>query len=470
MTRAKLLFSGLSESNDKATRLCARWHLLCERFLPVKSEDSIWRFNRDSKPQEPLQGWKLHISATILEACDLFEQIVPFLIAEDVQFKAPKFLEELAKLNCGLQYGYQQVGKFITIYPLTETQAVKIAGRLHELTKNFSAISIPYDEQYLPDSCVFYRYGAFSKIEKTDENGKVFLAIRNQAEEFVPDNRFQAVPEWASNPFQNKAKIAKKTFAGTPLGTTYKIFRAIKQRGKGGIYQAIDVEKARLCIVKEGRRNGELGWNGQDGYFLVKNEFEVLSILREKYAAVPQVFDSFEIFGNFYFAMEYIEGKNLYEIMKPRKRRFCIRQILKLAIEIAKIIENIHQAGWVWNDCKPANLIFTENQSLRPIDFEGSYPTKHNEPIDWKTEGFSKSVVNGKAADVYALGAVVYFMLTGIFYEADKPERIKKLRRRVPLPLIEVTEKLLTASDIKVSEAQKEFEKLLDSVCINSKD
>jgi hypothetical protein len=458
-------------ADAKANRFYRRWHRLCERYLPVKFEDSVWRYNRNSTSQEPSQGWKLHISATILDACDLLERVAPFLNSENVQFKAPNSLEALSRLNCGLQYGYHQVGKFITVYPPTEKLALDLAPQLHELTKEFFTISVPFDEQYLPESSVFYRYGGFSNIEAIDENGKPFQAIINPEGKFVPDDRLQAVPEWINNPFPNNAQPSGKTFADTPLGTTYKVFRAITQRGKGGTYQAVDLSgnAPRLCIVKEGRQNGELGWNGQDGYFLVQNEFEVLSVLKEKYDAVPQVYSSFEVHGNFYFAMENVEGKSLSQIMNLRRRRFSIRQIIKFSIGIAGIIEKIHRAGWVWNDCKPANLIVTSNQCLRPIDFEGAYPINKSEPFDWKTEGFSKAVTaskksGGKFADLYALGAVIYFLLTGAFYDSEKRAAIKKLRRNVPTRLTSITEKLLSGTDLDISEVRREFEEILNSI------
>ena len=469
--------AGRSKADAKAKLLCRRWQNICERYLPVKSEETIWRFSRIAKEREPSQGWKFHIPATVLNACDIFEKIAPFLISQDLQFKAPKSLDELYKINSGLHYGYWQVGKFMTIYPSSTAQTVELARQLHELTKEFIPISVPFDRQFLPNSSVFYRYGAFASIEMTDSNGITLPAVKNPQGELVYDDRFEPVPEWLSDPFQNTEEIVGNNFENseTPLTTSYKVFRAITQRGKGGTYQALDfsTNPPRFCVVKEGRRHGEAGWNGQDGYYLVKNEFEVLNNLGGIYKDVPQVFSSFEIDENFYFAMEYVEGKSLNDLMKTRQRRFSVEKVIELAVEIAGIIDKIHNAGWIWNDCKPANLIVTRKKNLRPIDFEGSYPANLSDPFDWKTDGFSKSSDNKIRADnqkfsddLYALGAVVYFLLTGKLYESNAPTAIGKLRRNVPLRLQLIVEKLLSDSALETQltalEAGKEFERILE--------
>lgn len=465
----------LQESDAAASEFQARWFRLCETYLPFKLDGTFWRYSRKSEPGEPSQGWKLHVSATILQACDLFERVAPFLAARRIRFKAPESLKELINLNSGLKYGYWQVGKFLTVYPSTEAEAVALARELHELTEEFISITVPFDNQYVPNSSVFYRYGAFENIELTTEDGWTVPTVRNLSAELVPDDRLRAVPEWLDDPFRRAEGIIKNETdeAATPLATTYKVFRAIRQRGKGGTYQAVDLSTnpPRLCVVKEGRRHGEVFWNGQDGYHLVRNERRVLENLKNIYQGAPGVFGAFEAKGNFYLVMEYIDGNSLSNLMKHRRRRFSVTQVLFYSVEIARIVEKIHRAGWIWNDCKPANLIVTKDKSLRPIDFEGAYEIGRTAPFNWKSREFSKPGNNRSSAeadDFYALGAVIYFLLTGKFYDADSPTPVGKLRRRVPKQLGEIIAELLDAhaSDKKkdASKIRRRLQKLFDSI------
>lgn len=460
---------------DNAIDLSSRWQQLCDSYLPFKSDGTFWRVSRNSKPEESVQGWKLHISVTVVQACDLFEKVMPFLASKHLRFKAPESLKEIIKLNSGLDYGYWQVGKILTIYPTDEKEAVELARELHELTSEFISIAVPFDKRYLPDSSVFYRYGAYEEIEIRNEDGLTVPALKNPAGELVYDDRFQPVPEWLNDPFQAISGYLEDDSESieTPLLTTYRVFRAITQRGKGGVYQAFDfsVSPPRFCIVKEGRQYGELSWNWQDGYQLVKNEKEVLENLGKISKSIPQYFSSFEAFGNFYLVMEYVEGKSLRDLMKFRQRRFPLKQTIKYAVEIAGIIDEIHKAGWIWNDCKPANLIVTSDKSLRPIDFEGAYQINQSAPFDWQSRAFSKSKENqsfSESDDIYALGAVIYFLLTGIYYDSENPVAIKKLRRNVPIQLQTTIENLLDDSTLEkkltASEAREKFEKVLNSI------
>src|SRR5437763_5647702 len=47
---------------SRSHRLEQCWQELCARYLPLEQADSIWRYHHVRGPEEPTQGWKLHLS------------------------------------------------------------------------------------------------------------------------------------------------------------------------------------------------------------------------------------------------------------------------------------------------------------------------------------------------------------------------------------------------------------------------
>ena len=460
----------------ESERQNARWTRLCKRFLTVADDSQIWRYHRLAQAADPPQGWKLHVAATILTACDVFEKAAEFLASNSVQFKAPVSLAELGKLNSGLTFGYSQIGKFITVYPQTSDQAVWIAKELHRLTADFAAAPcVPFELRYKPESCVYYRYGAFENLELKQPDGKIVSAIKNSDGKLIPDAREKPCPDWLADPFQTAQPSRKNVEKSdsSPLKTTYKVFRALAQRGKGGVYQAIDLsrEPPRFCVVKEGRKNGEVDWSGRDGFWRVRHEAEVLKTLQPTAIGAPTVFSTFEIENNFYLAAEHLAGKSLHDLIRKRRRRLSLRQILKLAVQIAKLLEQIHQSGWAWRDCKPANIIVAGDGSVRPIDFESACRIDQPDYDLWRTAEFSPSekvwletARSPENTDLYALGAIVYFLLTGTNYQSENKIPIRKLRRGVPAKICETVDGLLDLKAQTQSAAENAANSFADSL------
>src|SRR5204863_196337 len=83
-----------------------------------------------------------------------------------------------------------------------------------------------------------------------------------------------AKPDWVSDPFLGRGAGGAAAHAESPLGTTFRAFQALTQRGKGGVYKALDLSAhpPRLCIMKEGRSVGELTWDNRDGRWRVRHE------------------------------------------------------------------------------------------------------------------------------------------------------------------------------------------------------
>ncbi|MCU7679191.1 protein kinase domain-containing protein [Bacillus thuringiensis] len=423
------------------------------QYLPIVESNSIWRQSRNTGDQDPIQGWKLHISATILSACSVFERVAPYLTRLELVFKAPSSILELKKLNCGLYYGYSQIGKFITVYPRTEEEAVLIANELHKMTKEFAGPLVPSDNSLRKGSLVHYRYGAFVKLEVDDENGNSVPAVYTPQGNLVQDLRIpgEAVPNWVTDPFtkesyheDTKSNLEKLS----PIINTL-AYEAISQRGKSGVYRALDLSTspARICILKEGRKYGETDWDNRDGYWRVRHEAKVLMYLQTKGINVPKVYTTFEEESNYYLTMELIEGDNLQKLLL---RKIAIKDALKYGIQIAKIMKDIHDTGWIWRDCKPLNLILSKEGILRPIDFEGACLIDSPDSMEWGTQGYlppewTQPFIGQSRLpeDLYALGATLHQVFSGQIPRTSLLPPIGKLRKRVPSTVRQIIAALL---------------------------
>lgn len=450
------------------------WVALRKIYLPVALPNSIWCYGQTAASQDLRQGWKIHLSATILTASLILRKIAPWLKSIQVKFKAPRSLAELMKINAGIFYGYSQIGKFITIYPRTDAEAVNIAEKLHQYTRRRRAPIIPFDFRYAPNSSVYYRYGLFqpAKIKNSylDENEEAF--IQTPSGNWIADRRSSASenPSWMVNPFPSPP-IDPKIPTANPLQSSYKVFRALLQRGKGGVFQALDFRNnvPRMCLVKEGRRNGETAWNGCDGFMRIQNEARVMAALDKKGIAVPRLYDTFRLKENFYLVSEYIEGDTLENLINRRKKAFSFNLILDFGIQLANIIAQIHDAGWVWRDCKPSNIIVTANKKLRPIDFEGACRLDCFEPSAWMTPPFAPPEIFANPLDykshlpedLYALGTTLYLLANGKLPAVDsKLTAVKFYKTNLPDKFKLIVSDLLAAHPLRRPSAQTVAEHL----------
>jgi len=409
-------------SNIPSINQHARWAAVVDLFLPVRTGDSLWRFSRRMYDEEPDQGWKIHVSATVLNAPDMLQACAPYLTARDVLFKACADLDVLERLNTGIFYGFSQVGKVLTVYPRSAAQAKAIAADLHELTKQFQGPRVPYDLPYEPGSCVHYRYGGFRKLEVIFPDGSRNTAIRDPSGKYWTDRREPggAVPDWLLNPF--------KLFEGTvetssPLCTRFLTYESLSQRGKGGTYLCVDIQSvpARKCVLKEGRRHGEVCRDGRDGYDFVIAEERALRRLNAANAAVPEVIDSFAVESNRYLAMAHIEGENLMSLCSYPRKRLPIAVANVLASKIASLLADIHSAGVVWRDCKPLNLMVSADGRVFALDFEGAASIDEPSSLAWGTPGYTPPELkdgpitgSNLPEDLFALGATLHQLYSSI--------------------------------------------------------
>jgi len=432
------------------------WLELCKRYLPVAGKNSLWRFSRESGPDDPEQGWKLHLSATILDAIELLKKVGPELSNRGLLYKAPSSLREVDRLNSGIYYGYSQVGKVLTVYPRNTAEAVVLAKLLNRLTYGIKAPTVPFDRRYRARGTVFYRYGAFTTLEINEPGRRAKFAIKDPAGNLIEDNRqSQGNPEWISDPFIPKRRAIRTKSTLTPLQTTFKAFRAMSQRGKGGVYQALDlsVDPARLCVIKQGRRNGETTWDGRDGYSRINHEAKVLDLLSKCGLCVPRVYATFKLDAAQYLVTEFIDGVDLESWLLAKRRRASISVAVSLSLQVSDLLSRIHAVGWVWRDCKPRNLIIQRNGTLRPIDFEGTCLINKPDPLPFGTTSYLPPEWNAPfqgqsrlPEDLYALGSVMYLIFAGCPPDAEKARAVQEMRHGLPADLVTLINQLLSSN------------------------
>jgi serine/threonine protein kinase len=393
--------------------------------------DGTWCYSRRARADDPTQGWKLHVSATIFSAEEIFQRALPVLRQSDALFKVPCRLELLASLNSGIP-DFSQVGKFLTVYPRSDEEAVKLARDLHRVTRGLAAPQVPFDAQYRRHSLVYYRYGAF---RGANEKGGL---IQRPDGRWVADKRApgRAVPSWIADPFNRRKETRRQS---GPLGTDFLAFKTKMQRGKGGVYEGIDlsVSPPRLVIIKEGRRHGEVDREGRDGYARVRHEAKVLRRLQKVFVPVPRIFREFSQDGNRYLALEKVAGRPLMAANRLQPGKVSWGRAATILEHLGPILSAIHAAGWVWRDCKPSH-IFIHRGRWRLIDFENACRLNHRKIASWKSPHYLPPTTTksfrrrpGAGEDDYALGVIVFQFGTGKFppIEARRREAIYRATR-----------------------------------------
>lgn len=451
-----------------SSELQDRWTVLSAKYLPVQPENSIWRYSRKQFPHDPPQGWKIHLSSTVLTAGDILSTIGPLLKASKAFFKAPISLDILMLINSGIVYGYSQVGKFITIYPRDESEFVSFVEMLEPLLAAWSSNpNVPFDFRF-KSTCIYYRYGAFGSKLDSSSNGSISSIVSPRGIEIEdPRKAVSTQFDWLKDPFGKRSSVSIKPKTNK-LNSRYIVYEALSQRGKGGVYECLDVldDPPRKCIMKEGRKNGETTWDGRDGKSRIRNEAKVLASLATTRAKVPRIYDRFTLDHNEYLVIERIEGTSLNVLMERGRRRLSLGTLLKICLQLCEIVASIHQMGWVWRDCKPRNFIVDMHGTVRAIDFEGACRSDKPDALPWSTKFYTPpEMVKANSVyseppnfkhDLFALGVCIFQILEGKLPVSNPNESWRKITRRGVSPEIkEQISRLLSHSPQERPEASK---------------
>ncbi len=201
------------------------------------------------------------------------------------------------------------------------------------------------------------------------------------------------------------------------LAERYRIDRVIGEGGMATVYLAEDLKHKRQVAVKVMRP--ELAATLGADRFL--REVEIAAQLNHPH--ILPMYDSGEADGVLYYVMPYVDGESLAARIS-REGELPVPVAMRLAREIAEALAYAHKRGIIHRDIKPANILLHEGHALvadfgiaRALDAEGAAITKTGLAIgtpQYMSPEQSTGEKNVDArTDIYALGAVLYEMLTG---------------------------------------------------------
>ncbi|HLJ32681.1 MAG TPA: class IV lanthionine synthetase LanL [Ktedonobacteraceae bacterium] len=372
----------------------------------------------------PQQGWKLHLAACDASAEQLLHLVLPLLLSEEVSFKVLGSLQDLARLNSG-SAGLSQIGKFLTIYPHDEEQAVRLATSLDAATRGLPAPSVPSDRPLHPGSLVFYRYGSFQPQIMQTVWGAFQAMIQTPEQELIADPRHSSYlpPDWVVDPFLTAGVAEELPAPQMLLADRYLLLTTLYQTAQSRVFLAVDLQEARRCVIKcpglgfvQGRGQGEDSICKRLRY-----EAQVLAALAP-HPGFPVCYDLVEEQGKVFLVLEDLDGETLAQHIQryvTQGYKTPRRQVIAWGKELTAMLEAIHAKGLLYRDLKASNVIITADGQLHLIDFGLVYGLNSDISIyGLGTPGYmsprqQKGEPPTVSDDLYSLGALLYLIGTG---------------------------------------------------------
>ena len=231
--------------------------------------------------------------------------------------------------------------------------------------------------------------------------------------------------------------MAERTYGGR--------YAVIDRAGVGGmaeVYRARDELLGRDVAVKVLSDKFS-----RDSVFVERFRREAQSAANLNHPNIASIYDYGDDGGTYFIVMEYIDGKPLSDVIDA-EASLMPERAAEIASDVARALERAHASGLVHRDIKPANIMLDSNGQTKVTDFgiaraltaDGEATMTQTGMVIGTASYLSPEQAQGNPvdprSDVYALGCVLYEMLTGSApFQGDSPLSIAyKHVRENPVP------------------------------------
>lgn len=225
---------------------------------------------------------------------------------------------------------------------------------------------------------------------------------------------------------------------GTILGGRYRVIAPLGQGGMATIYRALDTQLGREVALKLLRPEYL-----RDPDFSSRFRQEAQSAASLSHPNVVTVYDYGEDPSGPFIVMELVDGEDLATIMR-RNGPLPPAQAARIAAAVARALAAAHGRGLVHRDVKPGNVLIGRDGRVKVVDFGIARAIAEAQmTLPGTTLGsvhyFSPEQARGEpattASDIFALGIVLYEMLTGSRpWEGDSAASVALARLTGPAP------------------------------------
>ena len=249
----------------------------------------------------------------------------------------------------------------------------------------------------------------------------------------VPNTYASSTQEVPFSPYDSTLPPAKiqPDFSLNSLGNTnnsqsilpyrfgdYILEQVLGRGGMGVVYLAFQVQLERRVAIKM-IRSGCLASDDE----VTRFHTEARSAASLAHPNIVTVYQCGECDGHHYFSMDYIPGTDLAKRISsgPMSPKDAVRYVR----DVARAIDYAHQQGVVHRDLKPANVLIDESDAVVVTDFglakqigsdqglTATGATLGTPSYMSPEQAAGKSEDQGTSTDVYAIGAILYALLTG---------------------------------------------------------